>query len=113
MELTDATRIQHMIDAAEAALRFASGRSRQDLDDDEMLTFALTRAVEIIGEAASRVSSEGRRATSEVPWNAVIGMRHRLVHAYFEVDRDILWSTVQEALPRLLAQLRQRPSGSE
>jgi uncharacterized protein with HEPN domain len=78
-----------------------------------MLTFALTRAIEIIGEAASRVSSEGRRVTSEVPWNAVIGMRHRLVHAYFEVDRDILWSTVQEALPRLLAQLRKPTSGGE
>src|ERR1051325_10158566 len=78
MELTDATRIQHMIEAAEAALRSASGRSRRDLEDDEMLTFALTRAIEIIGEAASRVSSESRRATNEVPWDAVVGVKRAM-----------------------------------
>ena len=58
MELNDATRVRHMIEAAESALRFIQSRRRADLDMDEMLTFALVRAVEIVGEAASRISAE-------------------------------------------------------
>ena len=94
-----------MRDAAESALHFVQGRQRQDLDRDEMLLFALVRAVEIIGEAAARVSAEGRAELSEIPWPLIVGMRHRLVHAYFDIDRDILWATVQQSLPPLLAQL--------
>jgi uncharacterized protein with HEPN domain len=95
-----------MVDAIEAALRFANGRERADLDSDEMLLFALVRAAEIVGEAASRLSAEGRARIPEVPWSAVTGMRNRLVHAYFDVDRDILWATVTQALPTLLKQLQ-------
>jgi uncharacterized protein with HEPN domain len=107
VELNDATRVRHMIEAAESALRFIQSRSRADLDSDEMLSFALVRAVEIVGEAASRISAEGRESKPEIPWTAVVGMRNRLVHAYFEVDRDVLWATVTDALPRLIAQLRE------
>jgi uncharacterized protein with HEPN domain len=106
MELSDEPRIAHMIEAAEAALRFASSRTREDLDDDEMLTFALVHAVEIVGEAASKVTPETRLRFPEVRWTAIIGMRNRMVHAYFAVNRDILWTTVQESLPTLLRQLR-------
>jgi uncharacterized protein with HEPN domain len=98
-----------MVDAIEAALRFAKGRERADLETDEMLLFALVRAVEIVGEAAGKVSAEGRGRFPEVPWSAVTGMRNRLVHAYFDIDRDILWSTVAQALPSLLKQLQTAP----
>jgi len=64
----DAIRIRHMIDAAETAQRFAAGRQRDGLDADQMLLFALVRAIEIIGEAASRVTQETRAATPTVPW---------------------------------------------
>lgn len=77
-----------MIDAAESSLLFIEGRERSSLDEDQMLLFALVRAVEIVGEAASRVSLETRCATLAVPWAAIIGMRNRLVHAYFDIDRD-------------------------
>jgi uncharacterized protein with HEPN domain len=106
MSQDDDVRIRHMVDAIEAALRFAKDRGRADLDRDEMLLFALVRAVEIVGEAASRLSAEGRARLPEVPWSAVTGMRNRLVHAYFDVDRDILWATVTQALPTLLKQLQ-------
>ena len=106
MQPEDRVRIQHMIGAAESAARFLRGRQRQDLDQDEMLCFALTRAIEIIGEAASHVSTETQDALSEIPWKEVIGMRHRLVHAYFDVDADILWKTAQDAVPTLLRQLQ-------
>jgi uncharacterized protein with HEPN domain len=82
-----------------------------DLDTDEMLLFALVRAVEIIGEAASKVSSETRDAAPNVPWTKLSAMRNRLIHAYFHIDRDILWRTVVEevpALPMLLSHLSDR-----
>ncbi len=105
MSPDDATRVRHMIQYINSALAFARGRSRADLDPDEMLTFALVRAVEVVGEAGANVSPEGRAEIPGVPWRAVVGMRNRLVHAYVEVDLDILWTTVTEALPPLLEQL--------
>jgi uncharacterized protein with HEPN domain len=106
MDIEDSVRIRHMIDAAESALRFVKGRSRADLDSDEMLHFALIRAIEIIGEAASKISVEARSTSPGVPWPEIIGMRNRLIHAYFDVNLDILWRTVQEAIPVLLNQLK-------
>ena len=106
MSPDDRVRLRHMADAAESALRFVEGRARADLDDDQMLLFALVRAVEIVGEAASKVSAEARAETPDVSWNVIVGMRNRLVHAYFNVDRNIVWTTVTRALPPLLAQLK-------
>jgi uncharacterized protein with HEPN domain len=94
-----------MADAIEAASQFIAGRSRSDLDTDRMLVFALVRAVEIIGEAASKVSSEGRAALPAVPWNNIVGMRNRLIHAYFDIDLGILWNTVTVAPPPLGQQI--------
>lgn len=91
-----------MADALRAAARFAAGRKRVDLDTDEMLLFALVRAVEIVGEAAARVT-DATRSGIPLPWAAVVGMRNRLIHAYFDIDRDILWATVEQSLPALLA----------
>jgi uncharacterized protein with HEPN domain len=73
---------------------------------------ALSRAVEIVGEAANQVSESGRSELPGVPWPQIVGMRNRLVHAYFDIDRDILWDTVQIALPVLLAQLRPAAGGN-
>lgn len=109
MRAEDAIRFRHMIDATKSALAFAQGRTRSDLEQDRMLQFALVRAVEVVGEAASKVSAAGRAELPQVPWAAITGMRNRLVHAYFEVDLDILWVTVQQALPDLLAQLKSLP----
>jgi uncharacterized protein with HEPN domain len=109
MSPRDGVRLKHMIDAGEDALRFVSGRARADLDRDVMLRFALVHAVQIIGEAASKVSAEGRAELPDVPWPTIIGMRNRLVHAYFDINLDILWSTVQDVVPSLLERLRAIP----
>jgi uncharacterized protein with HEPN domain len=106
MRPEDAIRIRHMIEAAETAERFIEGHRRDDIDSDEMLRFALVRAVEIIGEAASKVSSETRAVSPSVPWAAIVSMRNRLIHAYFDIDHDILWKTVIEEIPALLSSLR-------
>ena len=90
----DRIRFRHMIEAAESALQFVSGRPRSDLDTDRMLLFAVVRAVEIIGEAASKVSAQTQTVHGDIPWSAIIGMRNRLVHAYFDINTDIVWVAV-------------------
>lgn len=107
MRPDDRIRFQHMLDAAEDALCFASGLTRADLDTNRMATFAIVRAVEVIGEAAGTVSDETKRSYADLPWGSMIGMRHRLIHAYFDVDLDRVWDTITEDLPPLIARLRE------
>jgi uncharacterized protein with HEPN domain len=95
-----------MIEAAESAVQFIAGRQRRDLDEDRMLLFALVRAIEIMGEAASRISAETRGIHTGIPWQAIIGMRNRLIHAYFDINTEIVWQTVTQEIPALLPQLR-------
>jgi uncharacterized protein with HEPN domain len=95
-----------MIEAAQTACGFVSGRTRSDLDSDRMLVFALVRAIEIVGEAASKVSTETREAAGDVPWTSIVSMRNRLIHAYFDVDHEVVWKTATEELPQLLPRLR-------
>lgn len=102
----DQDRRVHMIEAGETVLRFMAGRSRTDLDQDEMLRFAVVRAIEIIGEAASKITPTTQAAYADLPWPAIIGMRNRLVHAYFDIDTDILWVAVTQEVPALLSQLK-------
>jgi uncharacterized protein with HEPN domain len=95
----DSVRLRHMLDAARQAMVFVQGRSRADLDEDLQLTLALTRLVEIVGEASKNVTSETREKLAQVPWRAIAGTRDRLVHAYFGVDLDQLWEIVSTDLP--------------
>jgi uncharacterized protein with HEPN domain len=108
----DEVRLRHLADAAETAIRFASDRRRADLDTDEMLTLALTKLVEIVGEAAKQVTGETKDAHPEIPWSAAARMRDRLVHHYLDIDLDVLWSTVQDDLPALLALIPPPGSGT-
>lgn len=102
----DRVRIQHMIEAGSAALSFISGRTRADFDRDAMLVFAVVRAIEIIGEAAGRVSMATRTRAPDIPWSLIVATRNRLIHAYFDIDRDVLWRTVLDELPQLITKLR-------
>jgi uncharacterized protein with HEPN domain len=95
-----------MIDAAEAAQSFVAGRRRVDLDVDRMLLFALVRAVGILGEAASRMTPAARAAAPDVPWLDIVALRDRLAAADFDTDRDLLWQTVVDEIPPVLARLR-------
>lgn len=106
MHGTDVIRLRHMLDAAQEALTFTRGRSRGDLDTDRQLTLSLVKEVEIIGEAAYQLSPATRESIPEIPWADITAMRHRLVHAYFDINLDILWQTVQEDLPPLISLLQ-------
>jgi uncharacterized protein with HEPN domain len=96
-----------MRDAALEAVEFGAGRRPDDLARDRVLTLALVRCTEIIGEAASRVSDIVRSQHPEVPWAEIIGMRNRLVHAYFDVDLERVCDTLALDLPPLIVQLEQ------
>lgn len=98
----DAIRLRHMIDAAREAMSFAQGRVKGDLESDRQLLLSLVKETETVGEAASQVTDPTRQELAGIPWNSIIAMRNRLVHAYFSINLDILWSTVQEDLPGLI-----------
>jgi uncharacterized protein with HEPN domain len=91
-----------MLDYAQRAVIALDGRSREVLDTDAVLVGALERFVEVIGEAASRLSENTRETSPNVPWHEIIAMRNRLVHGYFAVDLDILWTVVNDDLPELI-----------
>ena len=103
----DTTRLRDMLEYTRTARAFAAGRDRRDLDNDRMLYLALLRALEIVGEAASQVSPAGRTTFSSLPWRQIIGMRNRLIHAYTDVNPDVVWTTVANSLPPLIAELEQ------
>ena len=105
MRRDDAIRLRHMLDAAREAIAFARGRTRGDLDTDRQLVLALVKDIEIVGEAATGVTEPTRRSLPDIPWERIVGMRHRLVHAYFDINLDIVWKTAREELPELIAQL--------
>ena len=81
------------------------GKKRSDLDSNRMLELSLVRLVEIIGEAATRVGAESREKYPSIPWLQIIGMRNRLIHGYDAVDLDVLWDTIIDDLPPLIAEL--------
>lgn len=106
MRPDDRTRLLHMIEAAELIAKFVSERRRDDLENDPMLLFALIRAVEVFGEAAAKLSPEFRASAADVPWPQVVAMRNRLIHAYFDINRAMLWRTATEEIPALAPILR-------
>ena len=87
----DVVRLRHMLESAQEASTLIHGRRRAELDANHMLELALTRLLEIVGEAANRVSEDMQQRHPEVPWRQIVGLRHRLIHGYDAVDLDILW----------------------
>jgi len=94
-----------MFDAAKEAAAFIQEEKKTSLDADRKLVLALIKSIEIIGEAAAKITKECREDLSQIPWPNIIGMRNRLIHAYFDINLDILWKTVTEDLPTLIDDL--------
>lgn len=103
----DLIRLRHMLDHAREAAKLLEGKTRDELEGERVLQLALVRLVEIIGEAAARVSKDSQARYQRVPWADVIGMRNKLIHGYDTVDLAILWDTVINELPPLVKTLEQ------
>ena len=112
-KIDDLTRLKHIKQSAQEAISFVQNRSREDLNRERMLSLALVRLIEIIGEAANSISSQKQNQYSEIPWRRMVGMRNRLVHAYFEVDLDVVWQVVIFDLPSILPLIEDAISGIE
>ena len=96
---------RHMLTHAQEAAALARGKTRADLDSDRLLNLALVRLLEIIGEAANRISTEEQERYPQIPWVQIVGLRNRLIHGYDSVDFDILWQIITHDIPSLIAVL--------
>ncbi|MBE0411824.1 MAG: DUF86 domain-containing protein [Anaerolineales bacterium] len=101
----DKVRLLHMLENTRKAHTSIAGKQRTDLDQDHLLELALTRLLEIVGEAANRVSDDTKERYSQIPWGQIVSLRNRLIHGYDAVDLDILWNIIQYDLPPLIRDL--------
>lgn len=106
MAKDDSVRLRHMMDSAMEAVELIQGISRADLDTNRVLSLALVRLLEIVGEAASKVTVDTRQETPAIPWSQIVSLRHRLIHGYDTINMDILWKILADDLPVLIAQLK-------
>jgi uncharacterized protein with HEPN domain len=108
----DLVYVGHMLDMARKAVAKVRDLPRETYNADENLRLALIHLVQVIGEAARHVSREFTSTHPEIPWENIVGMRHKVVHDYLGVDEDIVWQVVTEDLPKLVEALEPLvPSG--
>lgn len=98
-------RLKHMLDASRAAIEHLAGSKREDLNTNRTILSAIVRELEIVGEAANSIPTTFKKKHPEIPWRQMIAMRNRLIHAYFDVDHDIVWITAKDYLPPLIQKL--------
>jgi len=102
----DAKLIEHIFAATEAIEKFTKGKSKEDFIKEEMLSSAVIKKFEIIGEACSRLSEDFRTTHTNIPWKEIIGMRNILIHDYFGTDLEGVWNSIEEDLPKLKERLK-------
>jgi uncharacterized protein with HEPN domain len=101
-ERTHIDYLQDIADASRKAIAFLGATTRDELAADDKTTFAIVRALEIVGEATKRIPQAVRDRHPAIPWRAMAGMRDKLIHDYVSVNVDIVWKTVHDDLPPLL-----------
>lgn len=92
--------------AARHAMEFVKGLSLEDFKQSKLHQDAVMRNLEIIGEAASKISQGTKNILPKIPWNDIVGMRNRLIHEYFRIDLEKVWDTVQNDLPYLISLIK-------
>ena len=101
----DPGRLEHILMAIDNVASFLEGKTLRDLQTDKMLFFAVVKNIEIIGEATNNITKELRIQYPEIDWVAIIGMRHVLVHDYYNIDAETAWKTATKELPSLRPQI--------
>ncbi len=102
----DAARLHHILESARKAVRFTQGKSAEDLIGDEVLSLAIIRLLEVIGEGAAGISPKFKATHAEIPWRQMSAMRNHLIHGYFDVEPRLVWETVVADLPMLIEQVQ-------
>jgi uncharacterized protein with HEPN domain len=105
LEQRDAALLWDILEAARRATEFTQGKTFTDYQVSPLVQYAVERALEIVGEAANRISPQLQAAHPEIPWRKMVGLRNVLIHEYGEIDHALVWTVVQEHLPTLMAQL--------
>lgn len=103
LEKDDRSFLWDMLDASQTVRKFVSSRTYYDYQNDRMLRNAVERNIEIIGEAAGKISKEFRETHPEVPWQQIIAQRHVLVHEYGELEDELLWKVATTRVPELIS----------
>jgi uncharacterized protein with HEPN domain len=102
-----------MLDACHEVVSFTQGETRDSLTYDVRLVRAISMSIGIVGEAAAHVSDETRQIAPKIPWQQIVGMRNFLIHRYFGIDLDILWSTATQAIPTLIEEIERLLSSGD
>lgn len=97
--------LRQILTHAREAVEISQRKKRSDLDSDRLLNLALTRLIEIVGEAANRVPDSIQTKYPDLPWLQMVGVRNRLIHGYDSVDFDILWTIVNHDLPSVIERI--------
>ena len=105
-KLSDETRLRHILEAINFIEGFSTGKSRADLDTDFMYLFSIERQLEIIGEAANNLSAVLKSDYSEVPWLQIISFRNFIVHEYFGLDLELVWTVIKKHIPEFKIQIQ-------
>ena len=101
----DRDRLEHIVEAIDRILNNTDFKSRDELDADNLIYYGIVKSIEIIGEAAYKLTRAFCREHSETPWEFIAKMRHVLVHDYYQIDPDAVWKVIQEDLPPLREQI--------
>ena len=102
----DSVYLHHIVDAIERIDDYITGLSSEEFTKDEKTKDAVVRNLEIIGEAAKKITEKTKSSNPEIPWKNMASMRDRLIHAYFGVDYNIVWQVAKEELPPLREKLK-------
>ena len=105
MQHNDDLYLLHMLESAQKSLAFVQGKTRADYDQDEVLQLALLHLIQTVGEAARNISDEYQQQHPEIAWKPIMGIRHRIVHNYADIDDEVIWKTVTDDLPPLVQSL--------
>lgn len=106
-KLQDKERLLHIIEAIENIFEFTEGKSFKEFEKDKMLRFAILKNLEILGEAAYFLTKEFKEKTTHIEWKDIIGLRHVLVHGYYQIRNEIIWATIERDLKPLKQKLEE------
>ncbi len=105
--LSDRVRLQHIQDAILEIVSYTKDISFNEFQSNSMILFASVKQLEIIGEAANKITENFQNSYKEIDWRSIIGLRNLLVHEYFGIDEEIVWGIIKKDIPKLQKEIKQ------